>query len=384
MFKEDVKLPKLIHIITGLNQGGAETALYRLISNLNSSQYEVSVISLLDKGFYSDKIVALNIPLYHLGMNRKNFIFKSFLLIKLLKKLKPDIVQTWLYHANLVGGFAAKYLRVRRIIWSIRNHGDQLKCSANWIMKLTAYLSYWIPSDIVFCSKSAIRSYIDLGYSENKIKYIPNGFDTELFIPGSQVHKKKMCMQYGIPLDKILFGAVARYHPHKDYPNLLKAFQVVCRHNPRVFLVICGRGLNDQNQVLVQLICDLKLQSHILMIDGVSQPLDIYHMIDFFVLSSKTEGFPNVVGEAMSCSVPCVVTDVGDAAYLVGNVECVVEKERFDLLAAACQKMLGHSVQELAIMGEKARERIIEQFSLANIVQQYTDLYEMSYNPGDE
>ena len=375
---------KIAHIITGFNQGGAETALYRLISNLTPLTYEITVISLTGPGFYSDKILELNLPIYYLRMNKFNCIAKLFILAGMLKKIKPDIVHTWMYHANLWGGIAAKYAGVKRVIWGIRSHGDKLKFSTPMIMLLAGYLSYWIPSDIVFCSKSAIRSYIDLGYSENKIKYIPNGFDAALFMPGSQAHKKKLCMQYGAPLDKILFGAVAGYRPEKDYPNLLKAFQVVCRHNPQVFLVICGRGLNDQNQMLVQLICDLKLQSHVLMIDGVSQPLDIYQMVDFFVLSSKTEGFPNVMGEAMSCAVPCIVTNVGDAAYLVGNINCVVEKERFDLLAAACQKMLGHSVQELAIMGQQARARIVEQFSLAKIVQQYVDLYEIIYKKGDE
>ncbi|MCX7123573.1 MAG: glycosyltransferase [Gammaproteobacteria bacterium] len=251
-----------------------------------------------------------------------------------------------------------------------------LKFSTRLVLRLNAYFSGWIPVSIVCCSMRAIDNHIKKGFPENKICYIPNGFNTETFTPSSLEQKCALRKQYGLSSKKVLLGMMARYDDQKDYPNLLRAFAILSQQNDTVFLIMCGKGLNKENHVLTKLIESLQLQSRVQMIDGVDQPVDIYQMLDFFVLSSRTEGFPNVVGEAMSCGLPCVVTDVGDAAYLVNNGGDVVAKERPDFLAQACQKMLALSSEEMAELGAQARAKIMGNFSLESTVNQYVKLYE--------
>jgi glycosyltransferase involved in cell wall biosynthesis len=370
----DGNMQKIIHIIDGLEQGGAETALFKLLSKYNLQQYQVMVICLLGEGFYSPKIKALGVEVVHLHLNKKNLLKKIWVLYHLVKTFDPDIVQTWLYHANLLGGVAAQVAGVKKIIWGIRTDGQALSWRIRWILKLGAYCSRWIPTFIVFCSKRGLDFHVGKGYAQNKTIYIPNGFDINFFMPATQDEKYRLKEKFGIAQDVFVFGMVARFHYRKDFPNLLRAFALMLQENPKLFLIICGKGLNEKNAAIVNLIQELALKAKVLMIDGVERPQEIYHLLDCCILSSRTEGFPNVIGEAMSCGVPCVATDVGDAADLIGDTGITVPKEDALMLAQAGLTMVKFYDSDRIEWAGRARSRIIDRFSLEKMVKEFNAL----------
>ncbi len=364
-----MKKIKLVHIITGLHQGGAEAVLYRVLSQLDQNKYDITVVSLKSQGIYSGKIESLGVRVVHLHMNKWNVPITIFKLYCLIKQLKPDILQTWMYHANFFGSMIGKLLKCPFIVWNVRNTGKKLKFMTRMINKSCAQLSRYIPTCIVYCALDAQRYQESLGYDVNKSHYIPNGYDIILFKPQE---KRSIRKQLNLPTDKVLFGGLGRNHVDKDFINFIDAAEKIIQQHVDARFVLCGKGL----QSLYSSIRVKKLEQYFFLLPATEQPQQYLACLDFFVLSSDTEAFPNVVAEAMACDIPCVVTDVGDAAYIVGDTGLVVPPRNSEALAQACLKMIALSSAEHMALGQKARVRIIEHFSLEKMVGQYEALYQ--------
>lgn len=364
--------PFVIHIITGLNNGGAEGVLFRLVTN--SRKYSHIVISLMDEGVYGERLRSEGIPVYSLGM-RKSLTAVLVLpkLYKLIKKLKPDCVQTWMYHGDLIGGVAAKLARVQIINWNIRHSNlnkDHTSRSTLILAKLCACLSKRLPDRIIVCAKKAYHAHSELGYCTQKMVVIPNGYDLREFFPG---HANTNRPQSGDIAFKL--GMVGRFNPDKDHANLISAFEST--DNNELELDLVGPCVDEDNDELVLLI-PRGARSRISLLGATDNVPDFLRSIDAHVLSSSSEGFPNVVAEAMACGTPCVVTDVGDAAEIVGDTGWVVPPKNPEALAKAINEAYQeklNSPDKWEQRREGAVKRILDNYSLEKMVKAYECLW---------
>ena len=209
---------KIIHIITGLGDGGAEHTLYKICKYDNLNNH--IVISFKSSGKYIPLFKKINVKVYCLNVNFF-FIFKFFSLVSLLRSLKPDIVQTWLVHADFIGSFAARLAGIKNIVWNVRYSKIEIgkgKLTTIFIIEILARISHFIPRSIIIVSKNAKKFYEIKGYAKSKLKFIPNGYDLLTF----KINKKKNNLQKKLKINKKtpMIGYVARFDPLKDHLNL--------------------------------------------------------------------------------------------------------------------------------------------------------------------
>ena len=368
----------ITHIITGLNTGGAETMLYKLLSNIDRTKFEPMVLSLTDIGSIGKKIEKLGISVKALDMKRgvpdPRYVFR---LAAILKKEKPDLVQTWMYHADLIGGLAAKLVRNIPIVWNIRHSNldpEGNKKTTILTAKACAKLSKTIPKKIICCSEASFKVHSELGYEEEKMIVIPNGFDLDTFKPDAEA-RYSVRRELRIPDDAAIIGMVARFDPQKDHKNLINAAGVLCRSNKNIHFILCGNGITNNNKQLANWIQEHNLQVNFHLLGRRADVARITAAFDIASSSSYGEGFPNVVGEAMSCEVPCVVTNVGDSAYIVGNTGIVVPPKNPLAMAKAWEKLIKLPAEERKILSKLARKRIEDNFEINSVVNQYEALY---------
>jgi glycosyltransferase involved in cell wall biosynthesis len=371
---------KITFIITGLATGGAEMMLLKLLSRLNSSQFEPTVISLAHRGEIAPKIESSGIPVYFIDMKPGQFSFSGFLrLIRLLRELKPDLFQGWMYHGNLVAFFSNFFLQKRvPIVWNIRQSVYDLrddKRSTAKIIQIGAWFSKRT-TKIIYNAKISARQHESLGYIKEHTVIIPNGFDTVLFKPSNE-SRLLFRKELNLSDDTFLIGLIGRYHPMKDHANFFQAAADLLTTHPNVHFVLAGTRIEATNPDLLKVVSELCLINVVHLLGKRNDLPYITASLDVASSSSSYgEGFPNVVGEAMSCCVPSVVTDVGDSAWIVSDTGKVVPPRNHIALANAWRELIEIGTENRWLLGEKARQRIIENFSLDAIVRQYEMLYE--------
>jgi glycosyltransferase involved in cell wall biosynthesis len=369
---------KVVHVITDLNTGGAEMMLQKLLER-KSASVSAHVISLRDRGEIGPAIESLGIPVDALDMNPGKIPSpKIFLgLVRRLRQLKPDIVHTWMYHANLIGGFAAKMAGVPAVTWAI--HHSNLSPSVNKkatlaVVRACGLISQWLPHRIICCSESALRVHVGAGYAQRKMRVIPNGFDLSRFKPDpeARVHLRD---ELDLEIDTPLVGLIGRFDPQKNHEGFFVAAGMVSKKNPSVHFLLAGLGIDENNEKLMRSVCSNGVEgvTHLL---GLRNDIPrVMASLDVLVSSSIGEAFPNVLGEAMACEVPCVVTDAGDCASIIGDTGLVVENGDMAGLAGAIEQLLSLSQEDRTDMGGRARERVDENFELNHVVDRYETFY---------
>jgi glycosyltransferase involved in cell wall biosynthesis len=371
----------MVHVITGLNVGGAERALFRLLANRKERSFNLSVISLLGKGVIGGQIQSLGIPVYTLGI-RRGVPGPAALsgLCHLLKKLAPDLIQGWMYHGNLAATVAACLLRLDiPVFWNIRQSLYELSKERK-LTRLVISGSVCLsgtPRIILYNSKISALQHEAIGFKPEKTRIIPNGFDCEEYQP-SRVMKERIRRELGISPGAILIGLIARYHPMKDQANFLWAAAELMkiRSGVNIAFVLAGHGIDPSNVRLTTLIRQLTLSSKVLLLGERQDVPKLMAALDIATMASAWgEGFPNVLGEAMACGVPCVATDVGDCAYIIADTGKIVPPKDPQALAAAWRALIAVGAEGRKQLGDKARRRVAEHFSLLEIVNQYEDLY---------
>ncbi len=370
---------KVLHIITGLGTGGAEMMLYKLLSTETRENIEYEVISLSGLGPVAEKISALGVPVRALGMERGMPSVSLFWkLRRWIVDAEPDLVQSWMYHSDLLGGVAARLAGGRPVIWGIRNSDlvpGEAKRSTILVARLCARLSRFVPTKILCCSEASRKVHAALGYSGKKMVVVPNGFDLGTFQPDANARQSVMA-ELGLERGCFLIGHVARFDPQKDHPNFIAAAKRLLDHFPQAHFLLCGDNIERANHALVAEITNSELRHHFHLLGRRNDVARLVAAFDIAVSSSSFgEGFPNVIGEAMACAVPCVVTDVGDSALIVGETGRVVESRSPQALAGAMAEMLSLSTDERSTLARAARERVKAQFSLPQIVRRYHQLY---------
>lgn len=367
----------VVHIISGLGQGGAETVLYRLVT-AKQTQTQHIVISMSDAGVFGERLQQAHVDVHCLHMKGVRLLTGWWALRHLLKKLQPDVVQTWMYHADLLGGLAARSVGIKTIAWGIRNSGENLHHSslkARAVASLCAKVSGWLPQQIVACAENAARRHKQWGYKAEKMRVIPNGYDLSQWHPQPE-RAAALREQLGIAPETPMLLTVGRWNPLKDHPNLLSALGRLKRAGTVWHAVLVGDGIDDDNAELMRLITQEGLHDRITLLGRRDDVPVIMAAADIHVLSSKAEGFPNVVCEAMVSRALCVVTDVGDAARIVAEEGIVVPPRNAQALAAGIEKALQLIAEPaLGAQLDRAAQRVAQRYSLNTMVESYEKLW---------
>jgi len=363
---------KIIHIITGLGSGGAENMLYKLLKYSDNSLYYHEVISLMDEGVMGEKIKKEGIKVHSLSLNRKNLL-QSVIKAKGICK-DFDIVNTWLYHADIFGFIVAKLLSKKTLIWNIR-HSNLDKNANNArtlkIVKLNSILSKFVDT-ITYNSTRALENHKKIGYRDNKSFIIPNGFELDRF---------RFDLEDRIRIRKDLFLneeekviiTIGRWNIQKDYFTLLRALNELKQSNVDFKMLMVGTNLDYLNKELTNLIDKYNLSGNVILLGRRTDIPSFLSAADIYVSSSLGESFSNAIGEAMACSLPCVVTDVGDSKYIIGKSGITVEKENFSTLKDALKELL--IKKDLTKYKFNARKRVEQKFSILNVIKEFESLY---------
>ena len=355
--------------------------LYNLISHSDEEYFEHHVISLIGGGVFEDRIKANEIPVHSLGMEPGvPNPFAIVQLSRLIRAKRPDAIQTWLYHADLVGGLAAALAGNGPVVWGIRYSDLDRRVEKRttvWTAKACAVLSPWLPERIVCVSESARVEHAKLGYVGSKMVVITNGFDTDVFMPNPAA-RREVRQELGINSSANLIGLIARYHPQKGHAEFLEAAANFVLESPRTHFLMCGEGVTAQNSELIASINAKGLGENCHLLGERQDIPRLTASLDIATIAAVSgEGFPAVVGEAMACGVPRVVTDVGDSATLVGETGVVVPPRDSRFLAEGWRAMLlGLSKRERARLGAEGRQQIMKKYEIRAIVRQYAGLYE--------
>jgi len=380
-YYSDIKMIKIVHIITGLTTGGAEMMLYKLLSGIDLSRFEPTVISLKDKGVLGCKIEELGVPVYSVEMSANtSFLLSVFRLSSFIRKIQPNIVQGWMYHGN-IAAIITRLLLFKNIpmLWNIRHSLSDIryeKKRTQLIINIAANCSN-MPNKIIYNSKKSAVQHEQFGYRKNRTIVIPNGFDCSVFKP-SYTARSTFRNKLSIKNNDILIGLICRYHPMKDHINFIKAAGCLAQKHENVYFVLAGRDVDESNLTIMELIKKSGLKNRFFILGERSDTPEINAGLDIACTSSAYgEAFPNVVGEAMACGVPCVVTDVGDSAWIVGKTGKVVPPRNSELLAKAWEALIDAGSVERERLGEKARQRVLDFFSIEKIINQYEVLYEL-------
>ncbi len=309
---------KIIHIISGLGNGGAEACLFRLI--IANPDFTHIVISITDKGFYGDILSENNIKVIALNLRSYVFIIPILFKIKnIIVNEKPDVIHSWMYSANLIAGFIGNFLKIKNIIWSVHGsvHLPSTKLSTFIIILMCSILSWIIPNYIVFVSNYSIKRHLKLGFCKNKIILITNGFTIKDQV---NVYRNREFLEreFSISKDFKIFAMISRYHPVKDFKTLLLSLKKLKENFIFFKCLLIGHNIY-QNKELEFLVNSYQLNTNVLLVGEIRDISSLMSGFDLLFLSSLSESFPNVIIEAMANGTPCISTNVGDISLIIDN-----------------------------------------------------------------
>lgn len=371
---------RVAHVITGLGVGGAEMMLVKLLTKTNRDRFEPVVISLSADLALAERIreSAVQVLTAEMKPSLIGGLRAAPRLRATLSALGVDLVQTWMYHADLAGGLTARTLRLP-VIWNIQAgtlDAEGMILRTRVLARAAGALSHVIPERIVSCSHAAVDVHESIGYRRSKFVVIPNGTNVDQFRPDAEM-RAGFRAELDIPAGATLVGMVARLHPQKDHATLFSAIANLVRTHPHVRLVLCGLGLEHSNAVVTSMLAAAGIDRHTILLGLRPDVSRVLAGLDVHVLSSSFgEAFPNVLGEAMAAGAPCVVTDVGDSALIVGNTGFSVPRRKPAALADALRQMLDMPTADFEDLRVRARDRIVSEFSLQKSITAYEALYE--------
>jgi glycosyltransferase involved in cell wall biosynthesis len=368
----------IIHIITGLETGGAETTLYNLLCSSFGMKYNHHVISLSKIGTIGPKIRSLNVPVTALDISGVGSAVSGMKnLRRIVRELKPNLIQGWLSHGNLAATLArASAGKDTYLAWNTRHSLLNTKdstFSTRQIIRLCKYLSAK-PEICFYNSAMSKDQHESIGFSSKCAGVIPNGVDTETY-KCSTLLKEKIRSEFGISQEAFVIGHVARAHPMKDHPSFLKATSAVARAHPDCHILLAGLDVEPGNNLIKRYI-DSSVSTQFHLLGERNDVPELMSAMDMFCQSSWSEGFPNVLAEAMSACLPCVATNVGDTDFIIGNCGFVVEPYNERALISGIEKVLTMSKTERLALGKKSRERIEKEFTIEIMATKYTAAYE--------
>ena len=363
---------KIIFISPDINSGGAENILFNVAKT--KSRNDILLISLKDIGYYGSILRKKGYKIYALNM-KKNFfvIFKILYLLILIIRFKPKVVHTWLYHANLIGGIAAKLVGVNKIYWTIHHDFEYRNLFMMLEMKILIFLSYIIPDKIIYGSNPVKKNHVLNGYFKEKSIVIENGVSTIKFreIPDLRDSIRK---DLNITKDCLLLGNIARYNPLKDHETLLKALKILKIKGLNFKCILIGQGLSNKNTELKIRVEKYGLEDKVILFGKTYQINNILNAFDINILTSKKECSPISLIESMATGVPCISTNVGNAIELIGDSGWIVNISDHKSIAKLITNInLDKNI--LKIKSNIARKRVEDFYPLEKMINKYNKLY---------
>lgn len=371
---------RVMYVVSDLSVGGAEMMLYKLLAGTDRARFEPSVISLMGGGSLAERVEALGVKVHALGVRPElPTPLDLWRLVRLIRRERPDLVVGWMYHSCLAVQLAAALARVPvEVLWSIHYSVDSLaeeKRRTALVIRACALLS-GLPQKIVFVSRDGRSKHGPLGFKTGRGCVIPNGIDARTFAPSAEA-RASVRAELGLSADALIIGMIGRYHRVKDHANFLRAAARVSEAHLEANFLLAGRGVDDDNRELGRLVEELRLAGRVHLLGERQDVPRLAAALDVFTLSSRYgESFPNVIGEAMACGVPCVVTNLGDAAWIVGETGRVVPPGDHESLAGAWSEMIALGAEGRAALGRAALSRVAELFPVESVVRRYESLYE--------
>lgn len=368
--------PRILHVVSGLDIGGAELTLCRLATALRD-RYEPVVVNLSASGVLEERFQAKGITVHHCDLKHRPLAgFR--LLGRVIREFRPDLINSWMYHANLVASVARRWGGSSApLVWSVRHSLQSFqneKWSLRQIIRAGGYGS-WHPDAVTFNAFSGRDSHLPFGYGRHPTQVIVNGVDLHHFAR-SVADRQLFREQLGFSEDVMLVGYVGRFHAQKDLPTLIACFSAIHRRLPRTRFVLAGPGLVNGNSVLDGLLGNANLSALVRCLGPREDVTAVYSGLDLLILSSLAEGTANVLLEAMACEVPCVTTDAGDCARLVADARFVAPRSDSAALADRAIAVLEldlHTRDELGVM---LRRRMLEQYDQVGAEAAYIRLYD--------
>lgn len=373
--------PAVLHFVHGIGGGGAEAMLINLAETLDPGRFRSIVVAVNAKPWphHAERLREAGVILHDL---EGTAFLKRETMSKLravLRQERPDIVQTWMHHADLVGGWAARLAGVRKVVWSIhcreihRNPGDSdLKMAV--FRQALVLSSRFIPTRILSCSAAAIEDHAAIGYPRSKMRWIPNGIDAERFKPDIDAGLDTRAALH-LPPNAPVIGYVGRFHEMKDLATFLRAAALLQTRVPEAHFVLCGGVEVEMSTEERQLLAQLPRRDQVRLDSFRTDPWRLYPALNVFSLSSRTEACPMTIMEAMSCGVPCVTTDVGDCGRLLEGVGQVVPMRDAAALANAWEETLRLGPAAREDLSRQSRQRVLEHFTIAQAARHYADTY---------
>ena len=374
---------KIIHLINSLKKGGAEGNLYRLCK-FHKKKYknniDITIMTLIDNGFYETELKKMGINIFSLNMNRQNkffdFIKKVLKLRKFIKKQNPDIIQSWMYHSNFITLFIPKKF-YDKLFWNIRHSELNTKISK----KMTIFLSIIcglfskiVPKKIIYCSEKSINFHENYHfYSKNKTALIYNGCSDKTYYPSKNLHldfRKKN----NIKRSDIVIGYAGRYAKQKNILSMLLAFSKIIKNQKKVYLYMVGKDISPQNKELISYTNDLKINNKVFFLNEQKNLLEFYNGIDFLLLTSHSESFPNVIAEAMLCSTPVLSSNAGCSKKIIDSFGFIMNNNDHVSIFKNLKKIINffkYKKKEWRFYKKNSRLHIQKNFSIINMSNAY-------------
>lgn len=365
---------RVLHAITGLEVGGAELALMRLLSAVDRTRVVPEVVSLTPGGPVADQIRHLGVPVHEIGATGARQVLPALVRLRsLVRDGRFDVVQTWLHHADLVAGLAARGAGVP-VVWGLRM-GDLRaeRRATRAVAWLNARLAGRVPTAIVACASSVASEYVDRGYPRERVVVIPNGYA----VGSSSPTGGDLRAELHIPAEALVVGRIGRWHPMKDQAGFLDAAGPLLSEDRRLHLLLVGAGVDRDNHVLAALAAASPAPERVHLLGRRDDMPAVYASLDVLCSSSSSgEGFPNVLAEALLAGVSVVTTDVGDSAAIVGEVGWVVPPSQPASLRVALAAAVAEEPSARAERGRQGRRHVETHFGLAGMASAFTDLHE--------
>jgi glycosyltransferase involved in cell wall biosynthesis len=372
---------RILHLISGLRQGGAESVLHRLcVASMGEADHRV--ISFTDGGVIGPRLVSAGIPTAYLGLPRGRFTFGGWRrLCRFIADQRPHVIQTWMYHADLIGGMAGRWLGIP-VVWGIRTSSMDAHMTSvvtRGVIRACAIASHRLPTAMVSCSLTAADWHRKRGYAADRLLIVPNGYDVALYRPDERA-RSWMRDDWKISSTRFTIGVIGRWDSQKDHATLLAAMAQVRATGSNAVTILIGSGMSSDNSELRALLRQHGHDEDSVRCVGMSEDVPTSaNAIDLLVMSSAYgEAFPNVVAESMSCGTPCVVTEVGDAPHILAGTGWVVPTRNPATMAESILqaelewRMRPHEWRERQ---RSCRQRIVWRYSMERMTMSYCNIW---------
>ena len=375
---------KIVHIINSLKKGGAEGNLYRLCKfqkKKYKNKIDIIIITLIDSGYYEYELKKKGIKILSLRINEENKIFdfikKITKLRKYIKKINPDIIQSWMYHSNFLSIFIPKKY-YNRIFWNIRHSELNLRISKKMTILLSiicGLFSRFVPKKIIYCSEKSIKFHENNQYyCKKKTRLIDNGYSDKTYYPSNNL-RLNFRKKNKIKKTDIILGYAGRYAKQKNIESLLNAFSKIVKNYENVHLYMVGKEINLQNKELINIISGLNIKDKIVLLNEQKNLLEFYNGIDLLVLTSHSESFPNVIAEAMLCSTPVLASNAGCSKKIIDKYGFVLNKNDYLSITKGLKKsinILENKKRNWKFLKKNVRSQIKKKFSIEKMANSYS------------